>query len=158
MITRTFKLKIVAVVGLTLVACILVKIFWPAETVQVVQPEEKKTQIVKQEKSSPEAEKLYKMATLQKERPIPSQGTDYRMMIACCQRILQEYPQSPQAESAKELMQEIPQEYKMAYNEEMSQFSPSEPKVKKSRPLRRRIRINRRRGIDLTGEEILTPG
>ncbi|MHC4155681.1 MAG: hypothetical protein ACYST6_12265 [Planctomycetota bacterium] len=140
---KRIRVKIVAVVVLVLAAGVLVKVFWPTRTQDVPPPELQKSELAEDEKESQEAERLYQMAALQKERAGPSAEGDYMMVVASCRQILERYPDSPQAEKARELLREVPEQLKKAYDREMSIVFPSKPKVKKSRALRRR-RIPRR--------------
>ncbi len=127
-------LIITGFVVLTVVVIIVANVFRSAETAPM-QPE-----TFTERESNPEAEKLYQKALSQKEsseREPPS--ISYRVMIDCCRKILKEYPDSVQAEKAEKLLQEVPEQYREHYDREMSflHLSKREPKVKKSRTLRR---------------------
>ncbi len=126
-------LIITGFVALTVVVIIVANVFRPAETAPT------QSETVTERESNPEAEKLYQKALSQKEsseREPPS--ISYRIILDCCRKILKEYPDSVQAEKAEELLQEVPEQYRERYDREMSFAYPSEPKVKKSRTLRRR--------------------
>jgi len=162
MITNKLSLKIIGVVALVVVAIIVVKVFWSAGSAPTAQsPDLKEAQAKKaaepaefrlakpvgQEELTQKVDKLYQMALLQKEESTSSAdpNMNYEMMASCCQQILIEYPDSPQAEKAKELLQEMPEQYREQYL--------SEPKVEKSKRLRHRLPRRRHRPADITVEE-----
>ncbi|NIR66191.1 MAG: hypothetical protein GWO10_21055 [candidate division Zixibacteria bacterium] len=125
--TICIKLVVVLVLILLVVGGI---VFWPAETEPVDAPVDlKPAPRVQQTK----AEGLYQMALSRRERDNPSE-MDFRIMADCCRTILTDYPESPEAEKATELLQEVPERYQRL---SVAQI-PSEPAVRKSRPLRRR--------------------
>lgn len=153
-------LKITGFVVLALAAIIVVNAFWPTGTAptsesndmkqvkkedksdlkpqQVVQqPEEKEA--VEQAESIPNAEKLYQIALFYKEPgDSPDPNMSYEIVLDCCGLILNQYPNTPQAEKARELLQKVPEDYRKRYDEGMRSRYLSKPKVKKSRSLRRR--------------------
>jgi len=105
---------------------------------QVVEPAEpKRPKTIEQAESNSKAEKLYQIALFYKE-PGDSLDMSYKIVLDCCGLILEQYPDSPQAEKARELLQEVPEQYRKQYAEEMRPRLPSKPAVRKSRPLRRR--------------------
>jgi len=59
---------------------------------------------------------------------------DFRIITDCCRKILTDYPDSPEAEKATELLQEVPKRH-----QRLAAQTPSEPAVRKSRRLRRRL-------------------
>ena len=127
---NTFRLKIAGLVAVALAAIILVKLFWPAEPVPVNEPDQG-------------AEKLYQMALLQKKSG-SSTDASYKIMADCCRQILKQYPNSPQAEKAAQLLKKLPKEYQNQYSLSQAEMgfrspSPRSPKVKKSRRLRQRL-------------------
>jgi hypothetical protein len=185
---KAFWLKIAGLVVLTLIAIIVSKVLWPAETASVAeskdvrqiqkegegdlmaqtktrQPEVKQTleqakptqpETIAEGGPNPSAEELYQQALSQKESGDPP-SLIYRVIIDTCQQILREYPDSVQAEKAEELLQEVPEQYRKRYNREMSFAYPSEPKVKKSRTLRRRVpRRRQRESYNIPEEKIST--
>ncbi len=111
-------LKITGIAVLALVAVIVVHAFWFAETPpQKENKDDLKTPLNAQHSK---AEKLYQTALLHTPGKSPEPG--YRIMIDYCRKILREYPDSPQAKKAKELLQQ--------YNiteREMSLLYPSKP-------------------------------
>ena len=127
-------LIITVFVALAVVAIIVANVFRPVGTAPT------RPEIVTERASNPEAEKLYQKALSQKEsseREPPSISN--RIILDCCRKILKEYPDSVQAEKAEELLQEVPEQYREHYDREMSflHLSKREPKVKKTRTLRR---------------------
>jgi hypothetical protein len=182
---KTLLWKIAGSVVLVLAVVIVVKIFWSTETEPVTeskrtgqnkqvqekntddleiqpglqqpdaklafkQPESNLSETIEEEGANPEAEKLYQMA-LSCKVPRDSQDASHRIMVECCRQILKEYPNSPQAPKARDLLQQ--------YNvpEEATGFPyASQPKVKKSRTLRRRQRsVTRyRRHYNISDEEV----
>jgi len=83
-------------------------IFWPGQhedckTDLAAQARPQRTQ---QERPKPSAEELYQTALLHKE-PGDSPRQNYRILVHNCRRILKEYPDSPQAEKARELLQDV---------------------------------------------------
>lgn len=117
------------------------------EPAKLLQPKEKQVvkltnnlerpQTTEKRESVPTAEELYQIALSQKQIAEPSYR-DYEVILECCHHIFRQYPTSPQAQKAKELLHEVPQQYQERYNDEMRLLNPPEPKVKKSRTLRRR--------------------
>jgi hypothetical protein len=79
-------------------------------------------------------ESLYQTAVFHKERDNPS-DMDFRITADCCRKILTDYPNTPQAEKATELLKEVPEKYQ---SQSAAQVS-SQPAVRKSRRLRRRL-------------------
>ena len=132
-------IKISGLVILVLVVIILV-CFSTKQTADSAKS--KPVTTVGHEEISSKAEKLYQRALQQKDSSAPH--TDYRMIIECCSRILKEYPDSPQAEKAKELLRDVPASYLKQYDKELGALYSQEPKVKKSKRLRRRRRASRR--------------
>lgn len=106
-------------------------IFWPTETEPQGVPDDLETRPKVQQTP---AESLYQTALSHKERDNPS-DMDFRITADCCRKILTDYPGSPQAEKATELLQEVPEKYQ---SQTVVQTT-SEPKVRKSRRLRRRL-------------------
>jgi hypothetical protein len=103
-------------------------------------------------KSHPQAEKLYRMAISLKETGNSSYASN-RTIIACCRQLIEEYPNSQRAEKAKKLLQQVPEQFRKRYDEEMSFLRPREPKVRKSKRLRRRMPDLPREQHDITIEE-----
>jgi hypothetical protein len=141
-------LKIAGVIVLVLVVIIAAKVFRSAGSVPTIQsPDLKEAQAkkaaeptelglaakIKQEKPTQRVEKLYQKALLQKEKIANSANpnVNYEEMASYCQKILERYPDSPQAEKARELLQEVPEQYRRQYF--------SVPKVEKSKRLRHRL-------------------
>lgn len=93
--------------------------------------------MLQQEKPDPNAEKLYRIAGLSIESGDPPE-TRYETVLDCCYLILNEYPNSPEAEKATQLLQEVPEEYREQYYKEKGFLYSRKPTVIKSRPLRRR--------------------
>jgi len=138
-------LKIIGFAVFALVAIILLYAFWPAET--RTQKENKGNSEAQPNAQYEEAEKLYQTAMLHKPGSSPEQG--YRIMVDCCRQILMQYPNSPQAEKAKELLQEH-----NITERELSLLYPSKPKVRKSRSLRRRAPRRHNERYDIPDERI----
>lgn len=109
----------------------------PEEKVATEPTGPKQPETSEQAESIPNAEKLYQIALFYKE-PSNSPDMGYKIMLDCCGLILDQYPNTPQAEKARELLQEVPEDYRKRYDEEMRSRYPSKPKIKKSRSLRRR--------------------
>ncbi len=133
---KTLSLKIAVSVVLILAVSVLVWVFWPTETkhtVELTVPIETTA-----EKINPRAEELYQTALNQKDASY-SAARKYRIMTQSCRYIIERFPNSPQAEKARELLQEVPPRYQKRYARSTT-FLPvqSEPKVRKSKPLRRR--------------------
>ncbi|MHC4155769.1 MAG: hypothetical protein ACYST6_12715 [Planctomycetota bacterium] len=85
---------------------------------------------------------LYQIALTalsEKNKPGASPDRNYRIIAASCREIQRRYPDSQEAEKAKELLQEVPQQYVSEYDRRVMLAYPRQPKVKKSRALRRRI-------------------
>jgi hypothetical protein len=120
-VMSTFRLKISGFVVLVIAAIIIACVFWSAK-----------------EGYNPEADRLYRMALANKEQVNSRDDRDYIIVVDCCQQILRNYPDSPQAEKAKELLQEVPEQFREQYSREISLRYSSKPMVRKSRPLRRR--------------------
>lgn len=105
---------------------------------QAIEPaESKQPETIEQAESNSNAEKLYQIALFYKE-PGDSPDMSYKIVLDCCGLILDQYPNTPQAEKARELLQEVPEDYRKRYDEEMRFRLPSKPAVRKSRSLRRR--------------------
>jgi hypothetical protein len=139
---KTYWWKIGAAAAFVLAAVITARVFWPPKATRItpstdIGPQSSEQKTARQEPLT-ESEELYQMALLHKESPSPSRTMDYRMMAACCRQILQEYPDSPEAEKASELLHEVPERYQGPYEPETSSASAGTPKVRKSRTLRRR--------------------
>lgn len=77
---------------LLLAVVISAAVFWPT------QREETGNNLAGRQK--PSAEELYKTALLHKE-PGDSPARNYRIVVDCCRQILEEYPDSPEAEKAR---------------------------------------------------------
>ena len=103
----------------------------------------KRSETVQAEEQDPQVEGLYQMALLQKENTEISPKLRYRIIMDCCRYIQKKFPDSPQAEKAKGLIQEVPEQYQKQYEQEMSFLYPDKPRVKKSRSLRRRRRVQK---------------
>jgi len=136
---RTYWWKITVAAVLILAVVITAKVFWPRspESSITESPARANQQQTQQNRPRPSAEELYQTALLHKE-PGDSVHRDFRLVVAYCRQILEEYPESPQAEKARELLQEVPERYQKQYDREMRFAYPRKPKVKKSRTLRRR--------------------
>ncbi len=105
---------------------------------------------IAKEEVSAKAEKLYQMALFCK-TDAESQDTSFDIMVECCRQILKEYPNSPQATKARELLQQH------NVTEEVTGFPyAGQPKVKKSRTLRRRQRsaTRHRRHYNIAEKEV----
>lgn len=139
---KTSGLKIAGIAVSVLAVIVVAKIFWPAETKPATEItseiQAKAPKAVEQQQPDARAERLYEMALLQKETA-ESSPENYEMVLVSCWHIIRRYPDTPQAEKAKQLLQEVPEQYRKQYSEKLSFLYPSEPKVKKSRPLRRRV-------------------
>ena len=159
-----YLIKIIGAAVLVTTAVITAKVFWPAGSTPTTEPsnlklveekhksslnvqlsaqqqEEKKTvdeaqpeRIETIQGENPKAEKLYQMALSHRERDNPS-DVDFRIMADCCRKILTDYPESPEAEKATELLQEVPERYLRLSVAQVA----SKPAVRKSRSLRRRV-------------------
>jgi cytoskeletal protein RodZ len=153
MIMKTYWWKIGGVF-LLLAAVIIAAVFWPRQeqdnkTDSAVGPMSEQTQ---RDRRRLTAEELYQRALFYKESD-DSPARNYRIVVDCCRQILNDYPSSPQAEKARELLQESRQRYEGWLESQMSNTGRSEPKVKKSRPLRRgRLPHYHRRGPGGIGE------
>ena len=129
-------LKISVVAALILVVITLAYVFWPTET--RIEDENTHDLEARTNTQYPEAEELYRTALIHKEQVNSRDDRDYMIVLDSCQRILRQYPDSPQAEKAKELLQEVPEQYRKQYDGEMSLRYSSKPTIRKSKPLRRR--------------------
>lgn len=90
------------------------------------------SEIVKNNISSSEkAEQLYHSIT---EVVKINDSNNYWFVIKACNNLVNEYPDTKQAENAKKLLMEIPSEYIKQYEEQMAYMQ--EPKVKKTKMLR----------------------
>lgn len=139
MIMNKLWLKITGITVLVVLAIIFVTIFWPAETA----PRDESRDVGKllerdradlEDKPNPhqpEAEKMYQMALLH--TPGNSPKPSYQIMVDFCRQIFTQYPNTLQAEKARELLRQ----YDMT-DRQISRLYSSGPVVKKSRPLRRR--------------------
>jgi hypothetical protein len=105
--------------------------FWPTETEPTDAPGDLKTPPQVQQTR---VESLYQTALFHKERDNPS-DMDFRITADCCRKILTDYPDTPHAEKATELLKEVPEKYQ---SQSAAQAS-SQPKVRKSRRLRHRL-------------------
>lgn len=152
MIINKLRLKITGTVVLVLSAIIIVYLFWPTKT----QIEDENTRDLEARTNAqyPEAEELYRTALIHKEQVNSRDDRDYIMVVDSCQRILRQYPDSPQAEKAKELLQDVPEQYRRQYEKEMTSRYSSKPAVRKSRPLRRRAGRPYDEWINVTDEEL----
>jgi len=106
------------------------------QTVDVAKPQHIET--IQREKPNPKAEQLYQMALSYNKSGEPQHDRGYEIIIDCCWQILTQYPDSPQAKKARELLQEVPEQYHKQYEKEMILRYSSKPAVRKSRRLRRR--------------------
>jgi len=107
------------------------------QAVELPKPIQKKTS--EQAKPVPSAEKLYQRALASvKEKANPTAG-NYILAVDASRKILDHYPDSPEAGKAEELLQDVPEQYIKLYDREMSFLHPKEPKVKKSKRLRRKM-------------------
>jgi len=161
MIISKFWLKIIGLAILAVAVIVLANVFWTAETKPTAKsidmkqirekrgvedwPEEKQviepanpaqSESIKEEKSDPKAEKLYQMAVFHKMSGNSPNDVSYQLMVDCCRAILGQYPDTLQAKKTRELVQE----YNIT-DEEVGLEYLNEPKVKKSRTLRRRAPI-----------------
>jgi hypothetical protein len=127
---KTTWIKLVVAMALVFLVVFWGIIFWPNETEPEDTPGELKTPPHVQQTR---VENLYQMALSHRERDNPS-DMDFRITADCCRKILTDYPDSPQAEKATELLQEVPERY-----QRLAAQTPSQPAVRKSRPLRRRL-------------------
>jgi hypothetical protein len=144
-----YRLKVTVSVFFVLVAVVVVVVFWPASDEPMQQqPQENQAvsaakstlpQTIEQDEPNAHAERLYQVALQHTGDPNISPEPDYRAVIACCRKILAEHPDSPQAEQAQALLQEVPEQYLKEYEREMQLAYPRKPKIRKSRPLRRRV-------------------
>lgn len=155
MIMNKLWLKITGITALILGLIILLYAFWPAET--RIQDEDKRDLEAQWNAQYPEAEELYQTVLAHKEQPSPRDDRDYIIVVDCCQWILRQYPDSPQAEKARELLQEVPEQYRKQYAEEMRPRLPSKPAVRKSRPLRRRVSRSYPQPHYILGEDVNRP-
>ena len=132
---KTYWWKIGLAAVLVLAAVITARVFWsrPSESSITESPARANQQQTQQNRPRPSAKELYQTALLHKE-PADSAHRDLWLVVAYCRRIQREYPDSPQAEKAKKLLEEMPERH-----QEMSFPRTGKPKVKRSRPLRRRI-------------------
>ncbi|NIP50742.1 MAG: hypothetical protein GWO10_03720 [candidate division Zixibacteria bacterium] len=126
---KTIWIKLVVALALVLLVVGGI-IFWPTETGPKDAPVDLKPPPRVQQTR---AEGLYQMALSRPERDNPSE-MDFRIMADCCRKILADYPDSPEAEKATELLQEVPERYQRLSVAQV----PSKPAVRKSKPLRRR--------------------
>ncbi|MHC4574906.1 MAG: hypothetical protein ACYS76_12390 [Planctomycetota bacterium] len=87
------RLKIVGFAVLAFIAAALsIKALWPTKP---------QAQPAAQEKTNKRAERLYRMAKLQKEKADSSNSREYFTVIAFCRNIIERYPDTPQARKAK---------------------------------------------------------
>jgi hypothetical protein len=139
MIMNKLWLKITVITVLALAAIIAVYAFWPAATaprdesrdVERMQEKDKANLEAQPKLHHQEAEKLYQTALLN--TPGNSPRPSYQIMVDSCRRIFTQYPDTQQAEKAKELLRQ----YNMT-DRQINRLYSSGPAVKKSRPLRRR--------------------
>ncbi len=139
MIMNKLWLKITGIVGLALAVIIMVYAFWPVETaprdesrdVEQIQEKDRANLEDKPKPQNEEAEKMYQMALLHTpgNSPIPS----YQIMVDSCRKIFTQFPNTTQAEKARELLRQNDMT-----DRQISRLYSSVPAVKKSRPLRRR--------------------
>jgi hypothetical protein len=111
---------------------------------------------IQPQEPNPRAERLYQMALTalsEKDKPDASKEMNYRvtvaLTVACCREIQRRYPDCQEAEKATELLQKIPEQYVSEHDRELMLAYPRLPKVKKSRPLRRRVRARYYRRSDM---------
>lgn len=138
---KTFRLKTIGAIVLAVIVAGTALIFWPGQeqdiTVDSAGPE---SQQPRHRESNPEALKLYQTALRQVESG--DFGPDnVKTATACCRQIIEEYPDSIEADEARALLREL--QWSREYARQMS-YRRSEPKVKRSRTLRHRIPRSRR--------------
>jgi hypothetical protein len=139
MVMNKLWLKITGIVVLSLAAIIVVNAFWPAETAPTdelrdawkTQEKDRANLKARPKPHDPEAEKLYQTALLH--TPGNSPRPSYQIMMDYCKQIFTQYPNTAQAEKARELLRQ----YDMT-DRQISRLYSSGPAVNKSRPLRRR--------------------
>lgn len=64
----------------------------------------------------PQAEDWYQMALFHKKSAAKLPLLSYKKLVDYCRMILENYPQSPQAQKARQLLRELPEEYRKKYN------------------------------------------
>lgn len=148
-------LKIIGFAVLIITVIIVVNAFWPIET--QIEDGDTRDWEAKATEQYPEAEKLYQMALSRSKSGDPQDDRKYALIIDCCRQILTQYPDSPQAKKARELLQEVPEQYRKQYEKEMILRYSSKPAVRKSRPLRRRVSRSYPRLHYIPGEDINRP-
>ena len=126
-------------------AVVLAAVFWPRpqEGSKTDSTAESEARQMRQDRPGPRAEELYRKALLHKE-PGASAAKNYRMVMDCCRRILEQYPDSPRAEPARTLLREAQDNYEGLYENQIGLVDRPGPKVKKSRSLHRRMPRPRR--------------
>lgn len=138
-IMNKLLLKITGTVILALAVIIVLYAFWPAETapmtesrdVERMQEKDRADLEAQPKPHHPEAENLYQMALLH--TPGNSPKPSHQIMVDSCRRIFTQYPDTAQAEKARELLRQ----YNMT-DRQIDRLYSSGPAVKKSRRLRRR--------------------
>ena len=136
--------KITVVAIFVLAAVITARVFWsrPSESSITESPARANQQQTRQARPRPSAAELYQTALLHKE-PGDSAHRDFRLVVACCRQILQEHPDSPQAEKASELLQEVPD---LVSTIRILAFFPRKPLT--SQPRQRSVSSSLRDGMD----------
>jgi hypothetical protein len=141
-IMNKIRLIITGSVVLALAVIIVVYAFWPAEAasrdelkdVERIQEKDRADLEAQPKPHHQEAEKIYQIALFRKESN-DSPDMSYTIVLDCCRLILEQYPNTAQAEKAEELLRQ----YDMT-DRQISRLYSSGPAVKKSRSLRRRSR------------------
>jgi len=105
---KTYWWKITVAAALVLAAVITARVFRPrpSESSIATSPARAKEQQTQQDRPKPSAEELYQTALHHKE-PGDLEDKIFRLVASRCRQILQEYPDSPQAEKAKKMLQEM---------------------------------------------------
>ncbi len=88
-------------------------------------------------------------AELQEQTTDPCQDPEYVRIVTSCRHILEQYPGTPQAEMAKQLLRRTEQRYGQ---DQAQPASSTKPEIRRSRPLRRRA--NRRGTMDADVREL----
>lgn len=88
---------------------------------QIKKPEQRTIAQDKTEEVNPHAENLYQLAVVESKIAKKPMMT-YRRMVDYCRQLFKEYPDSSQAEKARELLRQMPDRHKRRYkitNEEL---------------------------------------
>lgn len=133
-------LKITILIFMILIAFLFV-ILWPKsseETGQNKVNDNLQVKLEKEEESS--AEQLYQKALALKQKSESLSIEDQKEILDYCGQIIKQYPDSPEAEKAKALRNELYEQLQEQYANQLRTVRYNQPKVQKSKPLRRTFR------------------